>query len=65
MKTTRRRTPIRQRISATDLATIRRRALRGPTRADVGEVLAAYRQSRADVLRLCAELEEPRQEVLP
>jgi hypothetical protein len=29
------------------------------------EALAAYRQSRADVLRLCAELEEPRQEVMP
>jgi hypothetical protein len=51
-------------MSAADLEAIRRRALRGPTRADVSEVLAAYRQSRADVLRLLGELEEPRQEKL-
>lgn len=60
----RKRTPPRSRMSTADLEAIRRRAQRGPTRADVSEVLAAYRQSRADVLRLLGELEEPRQEKL-
>lgn len=57
-------TPMRQRISATDLETIRTRAMRGPVSADVSRVLEAYRQSRADVLRLVAELREPRQETM-
>lgn len=57
-------TPTRVRITRTELATIRKRATSGPPRGDVSQVLAAYRQSRADVLRLCAEIEEPRQEQL-
>ena len=57
-------TPTRVRITRTELATIRKRAQSGPVSADVSQALAAYRQSRADVLRLLGELEEPRQEQL-
>lgn len=62
-KTTR-RTPVRQRMSATDLKTIRARIERGPARGDVSQVLAAYAQCRRDALALLDQLEQHQQETM-
>ena len=44
------------RLTASDLAAMEARILRGPPRADVSIVTAYYRQCEADCMRLLTEL---------
>lgn len=53
--------PTTKRLSPAELAAIAQRAQDGPRRDDVSAVLAAYAQSRRDVLALLAELRRPAQ----
>ena len=51
--------PADERLSPAELAAIAQRAQDGPRRDDASVVLAAYAQSRRDVLALLAELRRP------
>lgn len=50
------------RLTSEELESIALRATRGPVRYDASEVTEHYQQLRRDVLRLCEELTQPRQE---